>query len=74
METTTNCHFRTIHYVEVLYFEKGQYKKRNFKHYPEDEAKTIYQRTVNKAKEDKLSVLICLREENHNLLKLEKTF
>ena len=76
METTTtaNSHFRTLHYVEVLYFIKGQYDKRNFKHYPEDEAKKIYQRTINKAKQDKLTVMICLREENHNLLEHVKTF
>lgn len=73
METMTS-HFRTLHYVEVIHFKNGVYDKRNFKHYPKDEAKQIYQRTVNKAKQDKLTVLICLREENHNLLQHIKTF
>lgn len=63
-------HNRTLNYVEVLYFNKKQYLKRKHEHYPEKEAATIYLRTVNKFKEDKSEVIICLRSENHELLKL----
>ena len=69
METMTNSHFRTMNYVEVILFERGHYKNRKFKYYPKEEARAIYQRSVNKAKEDKITALICLREENHILIK-----
>lgn len=72
MEQMTS-HFRTLHYVEVIYLTNGQYTSRKLVHYPVDEAKIMYARTINKFKEDKKSALICLREENHQLIKSERT-
>lgn len=71
MQTTNLFHFRTMHYIEVCYFEKGRYASRKLQHYSEEEAMVIYQRTINKLKEDKKTALICLREENHNLIRSE---
>ncbi len=66
---------RTLHYVEVLYMKGIQFIERKFNHYPEEEAGKIYQRTINKFTEDKSqNVIICLREENHNLLKSHRSF
>jgi hypothetical protein len=70
MEQTTS-HFRTLHYVEVIYLRNGQYTGKKFVHYPVDEAKTMYARTINKFKEDSTKALVCLREENHQLIKSE---
>lgn len=64
---------RTLNYVEVIYLtEKGMYSGRKHAHYPEQEANTMFQRTVNKLSADKAKALICLREENHELLKSVK--
>lgn len=62
-------HFRTLNYVEVIYFDKGKYKGRKHVFYPEDEAKQMYTRTINKMSEDKKETLISLRDENHNIVK-----
>lgn len=67
---TTDHQHRTLNYVEVIYLtEKGMYNGRKHAHYPEQEAKTMFQRTVNKLSAEKAKALICLREENHELLK-----
>jgi len=60
------------HYVEVIYLTNGKYASRKFVHYPVDEALNMFLRTVNKFKQDKTSALVCLREENHQLIKSER--
>jgi len=61
-----------LHYVEVVYLKNGQPNGLKFAHYPEEEAERMYQRTINKFKQENRSALINLREENHMLLKSEK--
>ncbi len=60
---------RTLHYIEVIYFEKGQYKDRKHEHYPEEEAKQMFLRASNKFKDSGQHVILALREENHMLIK-----
>jgi hypothetical protein len=62
---------RTLQYVEVIYFvgKTKTYKSRKWQHYPVEEAGIMYQRTLNKMKEEKVNCLVCLREENHQLIK-----
>lgn len=60
-----------MHYVEVIYLEKGQYKSRKKVDYLEKEATVMFLRTVNKFKEESKNALICLRDEAHQLLKVE---
>lgn len=60
---------RSLHYVEVIYFNGTQFKERKMQHYPVDEAAVIFQRTCNKMKQEKINAMVCLREENHMLLK-----
>ncbi len=71
IQSHSDQHHRTLHYVEVIYLEKMKYHKRKHEHYPEKEAATMYMRTINKFREDKKNAIICLREENHQLLKCE---
>jgi hypothetical protein len=70
MEQTTS-HFRTLHYVEVIYLSNGQCAGKKFVYYPVDEARVMFARTINKFKDEKTRALICLREENHQLIKSE---
>lgn len=67
MEQTTS-HFRTLHYVDVIYLNNGMPTGRKFVHYPTEEARLMFSRTINKFKEEKTSALVCLREENHSLI------
>lgn len=64
-------HFRTLHYVEVTYLEKGMPSSGKHVHYDEKEAAEMYMRTINKFKVEKKNALIQLRDENHQLLKSE---
>lgn len=58
---------RILHYVEVVYFDRLTYRERKFFYYPPNEANSVYSKTVEKLSGQ--SVIVCLREENHNLLK-----
>ena len=60
------------HYVEVIYLTNGKYTSRKFVNYPVDDALNMFLRTVNKFKQDKTSALVCLRKENHELIKSER--
>jgi len=61
--------YKKLLYVEVIYLVKGFFNGRKFVHYPEKEAEQMYLRTVNKMTQDKVSSLICLRKEDHSLIK-----
>lgn len=71
MTSHSDKQHRTLHYVEVIYLENMKYKKRKHEHYPVNEAKNMYLRTINKFKEDKKNAVVCLRQENHELIKAE---
>lgn len=71
METKSLSNYRTMNYVEVIYLQKGQYQSRKKVDYLEKEAAVMFLRTVNKFKEEKKNALICLRDEAHQLLKVE---
>lgn len=58
---------RILQYVEVIYFDRLVYRERKFFYYPPNEANQVYVKTVEKL--SKQSVIVCLREENHNLLR-----
>lgn len=67
-KSPSDSHHRTLHYVEVIYLHNGMPNSKKFVHYPVDEAKVMFSRTVNKFKQEKTSALVCLREENHQLI------
>lgn len=67
-----DTHHRTLHYVEVIYLTNGMPSSKKFVHYPVEEAAVMFSRTINKFKQEKTSALICLREENHKLLKSKR--
>lgn len=67
-------HFRTMNYIEVIYFEKNIYKERKQAFYQDNLCDQMFLRTENKMKEEKKQTLISLRDENHNLIKSVKTF
>ena len=62
-------------YVEVIYFKKGMYDRRKFKHYDDArEAEIIYWKTIAKMKGTEQETLICIRrDDNHELIKCYKT-
>jgi hypothetical protein len=69
---TTDQHHRTLHYIDVIYLKDGHFKSRKAVHFPELEANQMYYKTIAKLKKEGTSALICLREENHELLKNER--
>lgn len=60
---------RTMREISVSYFEKGEYKSGKHQSYIDQEAELIYQRTLNKFKETKEQVIICMRDEFNNMIK-----
>lgn len=66
--TPTNCHFREMNEVEVIYLKRGMYESRKFAYYLKEEADKIYQRTINKFR-DVGNVLIIQRDEQGTLIK-----
>lgn len=66
-------HFRTMNYIEVIYFDKGNYKERKQAFYQDNLCEQMFIRTENKMKEEKKETLIALRDENHNLIKSIRT-
>jgi len=73
MKSTDEQH-RTLHYVEVVYFEKGRYVERKSKYDMPDQCAKLFQRTVNKMTEEKKQCLIVIRDEKNQLLKSWKVF
>lgn len=57
--------------VEVIYFENCQYKSRKHAYYPENEARQVYQRTLNKMIKNETSCLVCLRNAKHENIRQE---
>lgn len=55
------------YYVEVLYFKHNLFSERKTVNYQEEEAKQIYQRTINKFTESKEQAIIAIRDSNHIL-------
>lgn len=71
MKSPSDQQHRTLHYVEVIYLENMRYQKRKHEHYTEQEARNMFLRTMNKFKEENKNAIICLRHENHELIKSE---
>jgi hypothetical protein len=63
---------RSDHYIDVFYLDKGQFKNRKCADYPELEANQMFHRTVAKLKGEGTSALICLRNKEHDLIKVER--
>lgn len=63
---------RTMHEVSVSYFKNNVKVSALWRYYLEKEAIKMYQAAINKYKVSKEQVLICLRDENHNMLQNEK--
>lgn len=59
------------HYIDVFFFQGSTVEKHQIQYYPEKEALSMFQRVVNKYKETKERILICLRAINHDLIKVE---
>lgn len=63
-----DAHHRALHYVEVFYLKSGHVSGMKFKHYPVEEATKIFNMTVKKLTDENKEALVCLREENHQLI------
>ena len=50
---------------------RKQYLSRKWQEYPKTEAKKIFDQTVKKMIASKTEALVCLREDNHDLIKSE---
>jgi hypothetical protein len=75
MIMTDDKHFRSLHYVEVIYMNGSFFLYRRLHFYEPKEAILIYQRTINKFTACKnQNVIISLREENHHLIKCFKNY
>lgn len=61
--------YRTLEYVECRTFEKGQCTKTQIIHYPPKEAHDMYRKVVKKYEVSNINVLVCHRNENHELIK-----
>jgi hypothetical protein len=60
------------YYLNVFFIRDGQVVKQSHHWYKEKEALNMYQRGVNKYKDKHTStVLICLRDDEHQLIKSE---
>ena len=71
-QTLMTFHFDThkdLHYVEVVYFEKGRYVERKSKYEVPEAIGQLYQRTVNKMTDEKKQCLVMHRDANHQLIK-----
>lgn len=60
-----------MNYVEVYYLNKMTVGGRKWKHYEEKEAEIMYMRTIGKLQSEKKAALICLRTDEHDLIKCE---
>lgn len=60
------------HYIDVFYLKDGHFKSRKDAHFGELEANQMYHRTITKLKIEGTQALICLRNEKHELLKVER--
>lgn len=58
-----------LHYIEVVYFEKGRYVERKSKFEVPEAIGQLYQRTVNKMTEEKKQCIVMHRDANHQLIK-----
>lgn len=60
---------RTMREISVSYFEKGIYRSGKHLNYIEQESDLVFQRTINKFKENKEQVIISMRDEFNNMIK-----
>ena len=56
-------------YVEVIYFEKKKYQSRKLVHCTKEESAEFFRDAVKMMKEEEIECLICLRDEQHILIK-----
>ena len=71
MEEKTICHSDNTHYLDVFFFDKDSVTKHQVHWCQEKDATNFYQRGINKYKELKNTVLICIRDKNHLLIKAQ---
>lgn len=62
-------HSDNTHYVNVFFFNGSQVVKQQIEQYKEKEATQMYQRVINKYKDTKERVLVCLRDKDDQLVK-----
>ena len=60
-----------MYYVEVYYLSKMNFTGRKMQHYEEKEAEVNYLRTIGKLTAEKKTGLVCLRSDDHDLIKSE---
>lgn len=60
-------------YVEVVYLKAKQPETIKFQMYSEEESLKVFQRTLNKMRMEKRDCLVVLRDDNHQLIKSERT-
>jgi hypothetical protein len=65
------CLSERTHYLDVFFFKGSDVVNHQMHHYQEKEAAQMYQRGINKYKGQTERILICLRDNEHQLLKSE---
>lgn len=60
-----------VSYVEAIKFNKNVRTESKRIEYPSSEAYVIYLKVIQKYKENKESILVCLRDKDDNLVKSE---
>lgn len=59
-------------YVEVIYLKDNQYQSRKWQHYPVNEVEKIFNQVVEKMMANKNESLVCLRNDDHGLIKSKR--
>ena len=60
---------KEINYVEVVYMDKQKFLSRKIMWYQPNEAHKIYLRTIDKFMRDAKNVIVCIRDNDHILIK-----
>ena len=58
-------------YIEVYYLSKMNYTARKVQTYSENEIDVMYSRAIGKLISDKKQALVCIRNDEHDLIKSE---
>ena len=59
-------------YIEVYYIQNKHPYSRKWQHYPDDEIEKRYEQTIGKMVATKTDALVCLRKDDHELIKSKR--
>lgn len=58
-------------YVEVYYLKNKSYVSRKMQEYKKEEIEVMFKRTIGKMMTQKTESMVCMRDDNHDLIKTE---